>query len=69
MMWMDVRKMPANRVVEIKTVSGLHRHAKRSHYGARGPDKWGPYRVHCWATLKPKSGDLYAVAWREVGGQ
>jgi hypothetical protein len=57
--------MPARRIVEVKTVSGLIRFARRSGFGFRPANGRRPARVHCWSTVGGR-GDLMAIGWHEV---
>jgi hypothetical protein len=63
MKWQPAKTMPPDRVVEVRTVTGLHRLARKSDYKLKKADKWGPTRQHCWNY--PNTGDLMAVEWRD----
>ena len=59
--WNPVETIPRDRKVLVKTVTGMERIAKVVHNAGvvRG-------RVHCWRRDKGKTGDLQAVAWKEI---
>ena len=59
--WNPVETIPRDRKVLVKTVTGMERIAKVVHNAGvvRG-------RVHCWRCDKGKTGDLQAVAWKEI---
>lgn len=61
--WNHYSTLPIGRVVEIKTITGLVRLGKRVVGEGLHRNRWGITAVHCWKW--PKTGDLYAVAWRE----
>lgn len=61
--WNPIETIPRDRKVLVKTVTGMERIAKVVHNAnvIRG-------RVHCWRRDKGKTGDLQAVAWKEIEG-
>lgn len=62
MKWQPAITMPRERVVEVRTVTGLVRHAIKSRYGYKKAKGHLPGRQHCWNY--PRGGDLMAVQWR-----
>ena len=59
--WNPVETIPRDRKVLVRTVTGMERVAKVVHNAdvIRG-------RVHCWRRDKGRTGDLQAVAWKEL---
>ena len=59
--WNAIENIPRDRKVLVKTVTGMERVAKVVHNAdvIRG-------RVHCWRRDKGRTGDLQAVAWKEI---
>lgn len=55
--------IPLGKRLTIRSVSGLvcEAVATKPRY-LRGPDQWGPRRVHCRSN---KGGDIWAVGWME----
>jgi len=64
--WRSIDTMPMGTTVEVLTVKGLIREARRKTLvTVRRADKWGPRRLHVWRA--DRSADLMAVAWRPKG--
>jgi hypothetical protein len=59
--WNPVETIPRRRKVLIKTVTGLDRVAKVLHDAVVSNG-----RIHCWRCDKGHTGDLRAIAWKEL---
>jgi hypothetical protein len=59
--WNPIETIPRDRKVLVKTVTSMERVAKVVHNAGviRG-------RIHCWRRDKGRTGDLQAVAWKEI---
>lgn len=65
--WQPVDTIPTDRVVTVKTVSGIVCLAKTNGSSGwiRPADQWGPRRIGCFRKDRPTAGDVMAVAWKD----